>query len=88
MYATFFTKPDIAQTISMVSRYIHDLDKVHWQVTRWIMQYITGIVDVRLNFKKSDRVDLSIFRYVDSDYVGDLDKRRSVMGYIFTIARV
>ena len=23
--------------------------------------------------------------YVDSDYTGDLDKRRSLMGYVFTI---
>jgi hypothetical protein len=26
-----------------------------------------------------------LFRYVDSDYAGDLDRRRSLSGYVFTI---
>ena len=26
-----------------------------------------------------------VARFVDSDYVGDLDKRRSLIGYVFTI---
>ena len=25
--------------------------------------------------------------YVDSDYAGDLDKRRSTMGYVFTMSQ-
>jgi len=26
-------------------------------------------------------------RYVDSDYLGDLDKRRSITGYVFTLSQ-
>ena len=28
----------------------------------------------------------SVYRYVDADYVGDLEKRRSTTGYFFTLA--
>ena len=45
-------------------------------------------MDVGLKFKKSNRVNRFVFGYVDSDYVGDLDKCRSTMRYIFTIAGV
>ena len=31
------------------------------------------------------RIRDGIIRYVDSDYVGDIDKRRSLTGYVFTI---
>ena len=30
--------------------------------------------------------DPSVVRYVDSDYAGDLDNRRSTTGYVFTLA--
>ncbi|MCO5579792.1 hypothetical protein L7F22_033654 [Adiantum nelumboides] len=30
--------------------------------------------------------DLSVRGYTDSDYTGDLDKRRSTSGYVFTLA--
>jgi hypothetical protein len=31
--------------------------------------------------------DLSIVGYVNADYAGDLDERRSTMHYVFTLAR-
>ena len=34
MYAMVCTRPDIAQEVIMVSRYMHDPRKVHWQATR------------------------------------------------------
>ncbi|XP_057478767.1 secreted RxLR effector protein 161-like [Actinidia eriantha] len=45
-------------------------------------------MDVGLKFKKSDKVDRFSFEYANSDYVGDLDKRRSTTCFIFTIAGV
>ena len=67
---------------------MHDPGKVHWQAARWILQYIMKTVDVGLKFKKSDKVEHFIYGYVDSNYVGDLNKCRSTTGYILTIARV
>ena len=32
-------------------------------------------------------IDRFVFRYVDSNYVGDLDKCRSTIGYVFTMAK-
>ena len=41
-------------------------------------------IDVGLVFKQKD--SQYIVGYCDSDYAGDLDKRRSTTGYVFTIA--
>uniref|UniRef100_A0A3Q7I521 Reverse transcriptase Ty1/copia-type domain-containing protein n=1 Tax=Solanum lycopersicum TaxID=4081 RepID=A0A3Q7I521_SOLLC len=46
--------------------------------------YIHNTVDVGLVFEKKDSQYL--VGYCDSDYAGDLDKRRSTSGYVFTIA--
>jgi hypothetical protein len=43
---------------------------------------LRGTSNARFLFGKSRDV---LVGYVDSDYDGDLDKRRSLMGYVFTI---
>lgn len=86
MYAMVCTRPDISQAVSMVSRYMHDPGKTHWQAAKWILRYILGTTDHGLKFERSDVSDSLVVGYVDSDYAGDLDKRRSTTGYVFTMA--
>ena len=86
MYAMVCTRPDISHAVSMVSRYMHNPGKGHWQAVKWILRYIQGTVDIGLKFEKDRNVGKHLVGYVDSDYAGDLDKRRSTTGYVFTIA--
>jgi len=34
MYAIVYTKPDLSQAVSVVSRYMHDSGKGHWEAVR------------------------------------------------------
>jgi hypothetical protein len=43
---------------------------------------LKGTIDARLMFENEDG---ALTGYVDSDFGGDLDKRRSLTGYIFTL---
>ncbi|KAK5773310.1 hypothetical protein PVK06_049616 [Gossypium arboreum] len=86
MYAMVCTRPDISQTVSIVSRYMHNPRKGHWQAVKWILRYIQKTVDVGLLFKQDNTLGKGVIGYVDSDYVGDLDKRRSTTSYVFTLA--
>ncbi|KAH9782717.1 Integrase catalytic domain-containing protein [Citrus sinensis] len=83
MYAMVCTRPDISQAVSMVSRYMHNPGKNQWLVVKWILRYLYGAVDVGLLFKKN--CGQQCVGYCDSDFVGDLDKRRSTTGYVFTL---
>ena len=87
MYAMVCTRPDISHAVSMVSRYMHDPGKGHWQAVKWILRYIHGTTDIGLKFERDDRLGQNLVGYVDSDYAGDLDKRRSTTGYVFTLAK-
>ena len=71
----------------MVSRYMHNPGKTHWQAAKWILRYILGTIDQGLKFQRSDAKNSLVTGYVDSDYAGDLDMRRSTTGYVFTMAR-
>ena len=46
------------------------------------MRYLRGSSSVCLHF---GRTRDAVVGYVDSDYAGNLDKRRSLIGYVFTI---
>lgn len=85
MYAMVCTRPDISQAVSMVSRYMHNPGKGHWQAVKWILRYIHGTIDIGLKFERDKTIGKSLVGYVDSDYAGDLDKRRSTTGYVFTM---
>lgn len=42
MYAMVCTRPDIAQAISVVSRYMANPGKQHWDAVKWILRYLKG----------------------------------------------
>ena len=50
MYAIVCTRPDIAQSVSVVSRYMANPGKRHWEAVKWILRYLKGASDVGLTF--------------------------------------
>ena len=87
MYAMVCTRPYLSQAVSMVSRYMQNPDRGHSEAVKWIRRYIKGTIDVGLVFKKNVTGKQECIRYIDSDYVGDLDKRRSKTGYVFILSQ-
>jgi len=81
-----WTRPDLAQALSMVSKYMSNPDRDHWQAINWILRYLKGIINKGIMFERQHR-DACITGFVDSDYAGDLDKRQSTMGYVFNYGR-
>jgi len=88
MYVMMCTMPYLSQAVSMVSRYMHDLDMGHWENVKWILRYIKGIINVELVFKKDTNGKQECIGYVDSYYARKFDKRRSTTGYVFTLSQV
>ena len=73
---------DLAYVVNAVNGYTTKTKKENWKVVQWIMRYLRGSNSVCLKF---GRIRDRVARYVDYDYAGDLDKRRSLTGYVFTI---
>ncbi|KFK23216.1 hypothetical protein AALP_AAs44667U000300 [Arabis alpina] len=84
MYAIVCTTPDLAQAVSQVSKYMSNPGRDHWNAVKWILRYLKGTTEYGLRF--GDQKCVAVLGYVDSDYAGDLDNRRSTIGYVFTPA--
>ncbi|KAK8934286.1 hypothetical protein KSP39_PZI015019 [Platanthera zijinensis] len=86
MYAMVCTRPDIAHAVGVVSRFMHNPGRSHWNAVKWILRYLKGTVDTGLMFERQSSVANLCVGYVDSDFAGDIDRRRSTSGYLFTLA--
>ncbi|KAI3791603.1 hypothetical protein L2E82_05458 [Cichorium intybus] len=82
MYAMICTRPDLAYAVSMVSRYMANPGREHWKAVQWILRYLRGTSSMCLRYGQSNT---GVVGYVDSDFGKDLDKRRSITGYAFTL---
>jgi hypothetical protein len=82
MYAMVCSRPDLSHAMSVVARYRSNPGKEHWKVVQWIFIYLRGSSSACLCLGKSGD---GLVDYVDSDYGGDLDRRRSLSGYVFTV---
>lgn len=47
---------------------------------KWTLRYLRGTIDVGLAYDRGNDVNSNVIGYVDLDYAGDLDKRRSLTG--------
>jgi hypothetical protein len=83
MYAMVCTRPDISHAVGVVSRYMENPGKEHWATVKWVLRYLRGTSNYCITF---DGCSDEVCGYVDSDFAGDLDKRRSTSGYVFTLA--
>ena len=85
MYAMVCTRPDPAYAVRVVSRYLNQSQKEHWQAAKRIFRYLRGTSDVRLIYGADTSCHL--FDYSDADYAADLDGRKSITGYAFTLGK-
>ena len=52
---------------------------------KWILRYLRGSTDVGWVLDRGVDFSGKLTGYVDSDYAGDLDRRRSLTCYVFTL---
>ena len=83
---TLFWHRCLGPAVGVVSRYRHDPGKGYWQIVKWVLRYLLKIVDVGLVFERDDTCDQYAIGFVDSDCAGELDKRQSTTGYVFTLS--
>eukprot|EP00253_Pinus_taeda_P026354 PITA_26354 len=87
MYAMVCTRPDIAHAVEVLSRFMSKPGKEHWTALKWVFRYLRGTSDYSLCYQGRPRLDrvLDIHGFVDANWAGDLDQRRSTNGYVFNL---
>ena len=82
MYAIVCTRLDITHAVGVVSRFMSRHGKQHWEAVKWILRYLKGSSDTCLCFTGAS---LKLQSYVNADFAGDIDSRKSTIGFVFTL---
>ncbi|CAA0829062.1 cysteine-rich RLK (RECEPTOR-like protein kinase) 8 [Striga hermonthica] len=83
MYAMVCTRLHTAHAFGIVSRYLSNPGKDHWEAVKWILRYLKGSANKCLSFNKENPVPEG---YTDADMTSDLDSRKSTSEFVFTFA--
>jgi hypothetical protein len=86
MYAMVCNRSDIAHAVGFFSRYMSKPWKELWTTVKRVFMYLCGTASYGLCYQGRlglNRV-LDIHGFVDADWVGDPDRRRSKVGMCLT----
>lgn len=82
IYATI-TRPDISYAVGLVSQFMQDPRESHWKAAKRILRYLKGTVNYGLKYNSGG--DLVLQGWCDADWASDIDSRRSISGYVFSL---
>ena len=82
MYAMVCTRSDIAHAVGVVSRLMSRPGKQLLEAVKWILRYQNGSLDTCLYFTGAS---LKLLGYVDADFAGDIDSRKSTIRFVFSL---
>jgi hypothetical protein len=88
MYAMLGTRPDLAFTVGVLSRFSAAPTVAHWEAAKRTLRYLKATKDLELVYDGSDvSLDMDFHGYSDADWSGDPDTSRSTSGYVFIANR-
>jgi hypothetical protein len=77
MYAATSTRPDIAFAVSILSQFMRNPARTHWEAAKDVIRYLKGTATVRLTLGAEAQ---GLEAYVDSDWASQ-PHRHSMSGY-------
>ena len=77
------TRPDLAYSISVLSQFMSKPLESHWVAAKSVLRYLFGTVNYGILY--TDASDVILAGFLDSDWAGNLDDRRSIIGYALSI---
>ena len=75
-------RPDIALSVGVVSRCMHNPPFKHWSAAKRILRYLKKYPSLPIHYhptKSGDKFVVSAF--FNADWAGDVDSQRSTVGY-------
>ena len=87
MYAVVYTRSYNAHVVGVLNRYMSKPWKEHWTTVKRVLRYLRGTSSYGLCYERRPRLDrvVDIHGFVDVDWAGDLDRRRSTSRYVFNL---
>jgi len=87
MYAALGSRPDIAFSVTALSRYNVQPLEMHATAAKRVLRYLKTTAGFRIHYRRLPN-PITIVGYTDSDWAGNLTTRKSVGGCVFGLGNV
>eukprot|EP00253_Pinus_taeda_P008167 PITA_08167 len=77
------TRPYLSFVVGLISRFMQSPHESHWKLAKRIIHCVRGIVQFGIHY--SAEASPLLVGFTDSNWVGDLDDRKSTAAYVFTL---
>jgi hypothetical protein len=77
------TRPDLAFTVCVLSRFLDNLGLPHWNAAKRVLQYLKGTRTLALTYSSSD-TDQGMDIFGDADGMS-LENRKAISSYVFIL---
>ena len=84
MWMQVATWPDLSYPVNLLAHFAHNPGKTHWNALKHVLEYIKRTLDYTIRYHAGAILDP--VGYVDSDFAGCKNTRRSTEGNIFMVA--
>jgi len=84
MWLMLCTRPDLAFTVSMLSKFNDRPTTEHLAAATYTLRYLRNTANLAIQYSAQNS-DMPV-GYTDSDFAGDPDDRKSTSGYVFMLA--
>jgi len=94
MYAALGSRPDIAFSVTALSRYNVQPLEMHATAAKRVLRYLKSTSEFRIHYRRlpshiqSHDMPINIIGYTDSDWAGNLTTRKSVGGCVFGLGYI
>ncbi len=92
LYLASWTRPDISFAVSELSRFVSNPGKPHLEAAKRVFRYLKKTIGFGLAYRSSvsipgmpEILPNTLWGYVDSDWAGCPDSRRSTSGFVFML---
>lgn len=84
LFVSRICRPDIEFAVNYASQFLDSHDSEHFNAVKRILRYLKGTINYGIIFQ-SNRDEVKIQGFTDSDYAGCLESRKSRTGYVFLL---
>jgi hypothetical protein len=83
MYAAIGTCPDISFAVTLLSQFLENPGRAHWEQAKRVIRYLKGTRNQELTFGPDGGAE----GFSDVNWGNNIDDRHSICGYVFTLNR-
>jgi len=84
MWLQVATRPDLSYIVNLLSHFAHNPGQTHWNALKHTLAYVKGTMHYGIIYHANGI--LEPVGYVDSDFAGYKNSRRSTEGNVFIVA--